>query len=646
MKTTMNVNNRILIVDDNKSIHDDFKKILCANVNELNTELDELESELFGTETESNNQLTEYKVDSAFQGQEGLQKVRDADAQNQPYALIFMDVRMPPGWDGIETICKIWHEFPLIEMVICTAYSDYSWDDITNKLGATDKLLFLTKPFDAIEVKQMALTLIKKWNLGQQARNYVANLERDVKDRTIQLEAILAELENKNQQLQLTNKELEKAALYDNLTELPNRALFKDRLIHNIQVSNRDNNTFAVLLLDVDSFKQINDTHGHYAGDTVLQLIGQRLFDVLRNSDTIARLGGDEFAIILHAVPNETAIKVAQKALKALEPPIVINSPHVSIVTGVSIGIAMYPEHGEDQDTLLKNADMAMYEAKFSGTGFSLFSTQEDSERTNRIKLVSDLSAAISSDNNDLSLSYQPVIDFYTKRVCGVEALSRWQHPSYGNIPPDQFIALAEQKGLIQALTIRVLKTAISQCAQWNRQGIDISVSVNLSTRNFMDPIIATELKKLLVKHNVSPGSIKLEITESMTITDPEKALEIIQGLKDIGIEMSIDDFGTGYSSLAYLKKLPVDELKIDRMFVDDMNNDKDTKAIVQSTIELAHILGLYVVAEGVETIEVLNLLRDMGCDKAQGYYMCKPLPRDQITDWLLASEWKVQKSA
>jgi len=644
----MNFNNRILIVDDNTSIHEDFKKILCSATTDLDAELDDLESDLFGDDNENNqkNQLREYIVDSAFQGQEALEKVRDADASNQPYALIFMDVRMPPGWDGIETICRIWMEFPFIEMVICTAYSDYSWDEITHKLGATDKLLFLTKPFDFIEVKQMALTLIKKWNLGQQARGYVANLEHDVKERTLQLEDILAELEDKNQQLQLTNKELEKAALYDNLTELPNRALFKDRLIQNIKIANRDNHTFAVLLLDVDSFKQINDTHGHYAGDTVLQVIGQRLFDVLRNSDTIARLGGDEFAIILHAVSSDVAIKVAEKALKAIEPPIIINSPNVSIMTGVSIGIAIYPEHGEDQDTLLKNADMAMYDAKFSGAGYSLFSALEESERTNRLKLVNDLSDAINNDNDDLCLFYQPVIDFYTKRVCGVEALSRWRHPTYGNIPPDQFIPLAEQKGLIQPLTIRVLKTAIAQCAQWNRQGINIAVSVNLSTRNFLDPLIATTLKQLLNDYNVNPSSIKLEITESMTITDPDKALGIIEGLKAIGIEMSIDDFGTGYSSLAYLKKLPVDELKIDRMFVDDMNNDKDTRAIVQSTIELAHILGLYVVAEGVETLEVLNLLRDMGCDKAQGYYMCKPLPTNEVTDWLLASEWKVQKSA
>ncbi len=624
-------NKRILLVDDNRDIHEDFRKVLCTAAAD-HSDLDDLELGLFG-DTDSPipapGQHVQYEVDSAYQGEEALDMVRKAHAAGRPYAMAFMDVRMPPGWDGIQTIARIWIEFPYTEVVICTAFSDYSWEDIVAKLGSTDRLLFLTKPFDSTSVKQMALTLTKKWYLGEEARGYVARLERDVKDRTVQLEGLLEELKK-------VNLELEYMSMHDALTDLPNRTLFSDRLQYSAHCAARDNQTFGVLVLDLDRFKEVNDVRGHHVGDHVLREVGKRLRSVLRDSDTVARMGGDEFAMILHNANKEACMHVAKKICQSLEPAIMTDN--ASIIIGASVGIAMYPDHGEDEVELLKSADLAMYDAKRAGTGFSVFDTEENTRRTNRLKLIADLDAAI--NNNRLALHYQPIVDLKTNQVRGVEALCRWIHPERGFIPPDDFIALAEQKGLIQALTLWVLDTALAQCAAWHAQGLQIGMSVNLSTRNFLDPELPSKVAGYLKKWQVPAQWLSLEITESMTMSDPARALEIIRTLDVMGVKISIDDFGTGYSSLAYLKKLQVDELKIDRSFVLELDKDKDNQSIVRSTIDLAHSLGLMVVAEGIETESIMNMLNGYGCDKVQGYFLCKPKPAEDVTRWLQESQW------
>ena len=625
-------NKRILLVDDNRDIHNDFRKVLCSATGIDNGDLDDLELGLFGSGASPIPALGEhikYEVDSAYQGNEALEMIRKAHAEGRPYAMAFMDVRMPPGWDGIQTIARIWIEFPYTEIVICTAFSDYSWEDIIAKLGSTDHLLFLTKPFDSTSVKQMALTLTKKWSLGEEARSYVARLERDVKERTMQLEGVLEEVKKKN-------LELEYVSMHDSLTDLPNRALFSDRLQYSASCAARDNQKFGVLLLDLDRFKEVNDVRGHHVGDQVLREVGQRLREVLRGSDTVARMGGDEFAVILHNAGKEACMHVAKKIGHIMEP--AIQADNASIVIGASVGIAMYPDHGEDEVELLKNADAAMYDAKRAGTGFSIFDTEENTRRTNRLKLVTDLDHAIA--HNGLSLHYQPIVDMKSGRVCGVEALCRWIHPQRGFIPPDDFIALAEQKGLIQPLTLWVLDTALAQCAAWHASGLQIGMAVNLSTRNFLDPELPEKVQAFVKKWQVQAQWLTLEITESMTMTDPARALEIIRTLDAMRVKISIDDFGTGYSSLAYLKKLQVDELKIDRSFVLDMDKEKDNQAIVRSTIDLAHSLGLSVVAEGIESEIVMKMLNGCGCDKVQGYYLCKPKPAEDVTRWLRESQW------
>jgi len=641
----MNKNTRILIVDDNKAIHEDFRKVLCSKYNVLNNEVNDLEDELFGgdnSDNTANDSLNiDYEVDSAYQGEEALAMIKKAEEEGRPYSLTFMDVRMPPGWDGVETISRIWLKFPYIEMVLCTAYSDYTWDKIVNKLGTTDKLLFLRKPFDAIAVQQMTLTLVKKWNLGEHARNYVKKLEKEVNDRTIQLKSLLEQLERINQNLMDSNNDLQHIALHDSLTKLPNRALFNDRLEHSIEIAERDNEELAVFIIDVDKFKEINDCNGHLTGDAVLVEIGARLSSTLRDSDTVARLGGDEFALILPNISDNLSELLAEKITESFKTPVIFANQSINV--SISIGIALYPAQGQTTDTLLKHADSAMYNAKEHSKGYAKFNSDEDSKRQDKIRLVTDLTQAI--ENNELHLNYQPIVDLKTKRIIGVEALSRWQHAERGLIPPDIFIPLAEKKGLIQKLTLWVFDHAFKQCAAWHNAGAMLTMSINLSPRNFLDPELPNKIMSALSKYQLHPQWVRLEITENMAMSQPEKAFEIITKLKNLGLDISIDDFGTGYSSLSYLKKLPATEIKIDKSFVLTMDKDHDNKVIVTSTINLAHDLGLDVVAEGVENNDTLKLLQELGCNRAQGYYMCKPKNAEEISRWIFESEWQIEQN-
>lgn len=368
----MEHNARILIVDDNESIHEDFRKVLVREENADHAELGDLEAELFGadetkTDSVSNGEALVYEVDSALQGQEALAMVDKAEKEGRPYSLIFMDVRMPPGWDGIETITRIWIRHPNIEMVLCTAYSDYTWDDIVAKLGSSDKLLFLRKPFDAVAVQQMTLSLIKKWHLGEQARYYVQNLEKDVQQRTLQLNKLLDELESKNVELADSNDLLKHAALHDALTGLPNRILYHDRADQAFKLAKRNKTQFAVALMDLNGFKEINDQLGHLTGDYVLKTIADRVEKTLRDSDTVARLGGDEFAFILPTVDRDFPETVADKIMQAFKEPIAMDTQGQKINVSGSIGISLYPDHGTDIDTLMGKSDAAMYTAKREG---------------------------------------------------------------------------------------------------------------------------------------------------------------------------------------------------------------------------------------------------------------------------------------
>ncbi|HZQ35198.1 MAG TPA: EAL domain-containing protein, partial [Dehalococcoidia bacterium] len=429
--------------------------------------------------------------------------------------------------------------------------------------------------------------------------------------------------------------DLERLALHDTLTGLPNRTLLLDRLEQALHVAQRQGDALALLFLDLDRFKEINDTFGHHAGDLVLQEIGRRLPQVLRESDTVARLGGDEFAVILPEASAATAHIAAEKLLVALARPCTVEGYRLDV--GASIGIALYPDHAGDVANLMRCADIAMYRAKRSGAGMSLYSPDADWHSPGRLALLSELRAALTRD--ELVLHYQPVVRFATGETTRVEALVRWQHPRYDLLTPDQFVPLAERTGLINDLTRWVLRSGIGQCAAWRREGLDIGLAVNLSARNLHDPELPQTIHALLEMHGLPASCLKLELTESSIMADPDTALAVLNQLRGAGVRIAIDDFGTGYSSLAYLRRLPVDEIKIDKSFVLDMATNENDAVIVRSAIELAHALGLQVVAEGVEDAETWQRLAQLGCDAGQAYFVARPMPAEQMGRWLHRAE-------
>ena len=423
---------------------------------------------------------------------------------------------------------------------------------------------------------------------------------------------------------------LEHQALHDGLTGLPNRLLLQDRVNQAIGMAVRDGRPFALCVIDLDRFKDVNDSLGHLAGDQLLQEVAYRLRQALRATDTVARLGGDEFAIVLPEADAEAATLAAQKLVEALAASLVLEGHEVAV--GASIGIALFPENGDDADTLLRRADVAMYVAKQARGGYALYAPDQDQSSSQRLSLVGALRRAIADD--ELTLHYQPKVDCRTGAVAGVEALVRWQHPQYGLMAPDQFIPLAEQTGLIRPLTRWVMNAAVSQTRKWHDQGLLLSVAVNLSAHDLQDAELAVWVRQLLARWNVGAEWLKLELTESALMADPTQALQVLTELCDLGVRIAIDDFGTGYSSLGYLKRLPAHEIKIDRSFVADMAAQERDHAIVRSTIDLGHNLGLSAVAEGVEDKRTLELLIRLGCDLAQGFYLSRPLPPESVAEW------------
>ena len=430
-------------------------------------------------------------------------------------------------------------------------------------------------------------------------------------------------------------------AMYDNLTGLPNRALFADRLQQAILIGRREKQPFALIAMDLDRFKEINDTLGHYAGDRVLQHMADCVRACLRESDTVARMGGDEFTVLLTAVNDlDGAVAVAEKILKAFDEPLEISGQKIEIAA--SLGIAMFPEHGEDPVVLLREADAAMYLAKQIHGGYKVYSKELGQGADDRVALQGELRRAIAA--NELVLHYQPKIDFGSDRVSGVEALVRWQHPQHGLLPPDKFIPLAEQTGLIKPMTQHILKIALHQCEEWQRAGLDLSIAVNISAISIQDPEFPDQVARLLKESTVPPSRIELEITETAVMAEPVRAVNCIKRLSALGLQVSIDDFGTGYSSMAHLKELLVAKIKIDKSFVKDVAVNHNDAVIVRSTIELGHNLGLKVVAEGVETEAAWDRLKALGCDDAQGYYMSHPLPADKLAEWLRQSPWGLKR--
>ncbi|MBK8738488.1 MAG: EAL domain-containing protein [Betaproteobacteria bacterium] len=430
-------------------------------------------------------------------------------------------------------------------------------------------------------------------------------------------------------------KEIRRLAYRDGLTGLDNRAMFQERLEQVIRIAKRGGSYPSVLLLDLDRFKAINDTLGHPVGDMALKEIGQRLVGTLRASDSVARLGGDEFAILLPTGDATHVGTVARKVQTALEAPIVIEGQSMDL--GASIGIAYYPLHGEDVTALMRSADIAMYVAKHEKSGYAVFDPSYDEDRKSNLTLLGELRRAV--ENNELCMLYQPQLKIELGRMTAVEALVRWHHPAKGLVGPGEFIPFAEHTGSIGIITRWVVAAAVEQCGYWHRAGLSLRVSINISARDLREREgLPAFIAEALRANTVPAGLIGLEITESALMEDPAGALATLERLHALGVTLSVDDYGTGYSSLAYLKELAVNELKIDQTFVMGMESDRQNLAIVRSTIELGHNLGLSVVAEGVETEFELRALTRLGCDFAQGYWIGRPMPVDELEAWLRAA--------
>ncbi|MBF0369865.1 MAG: EAL domain-containing protein [Magnetococcales bacterium] len=428
-----------------------------------------------------------------------------------------------------------------------------------------------------------------------------------------------------------TEEKLHQLAFYDPLTNLPNRTLFRDRLMHEIDLAARRGDEFAVLFIDLDRFKNVNDSLGHEVGDELLVQVAQRIQSCLRKSDTVARIGGDEFTVILATEMGSHGYgQVADKIIQKLREPFMLRDRQFFI--GASIGIVLFPGDADSFELLTRHADTAMYRAKASGGGnYRYFSPEMDAENMFRLSLEEELHQAL--EKNQLALHYQPKIDLASNRVAGVEALVRWQHPERGMISPADFIPLAEETGLIVPMGIWVLKTACQQAKAWIDQGFEnIRVAVNLSGRQFQDPELLAKIRNLLEIHQLPPGAIELEVTESVAMDDVEKTVAILDDFRKLGLHISVDDFGTGYSSLSYLKRLPLDSLKVDQSFVRDLTRNSDDAAIVDSIISLARAMDLKVVAEGVETALQLEFLREKLCSEIQGFYFSRPLPAQDVS--------------
>ncbi len=609
-------NRRILVIDDNRDIHADFRKVIGGAPVDAEA-LAATELAILGEPVTAKDNPG-FEVDSAFQGQEGVGRVQQALQEGRPYAMAFVDMRMPPGWDGLETIERLWAVDPDVQIVICSAHSDYDWTEVVARLNNSDKLLVVKKPFEAIEVLQCANALTRKWQNERIVRRHVESLEQVVTART--------------QGLETANKQLRHLATHDALTSLPNRVLMDDRINQSIVAAERHSQTFAVLMMDLDRFKSVNDSLGHRAGDDLLKEVAHRLKSVVREVDTVARLGGDEFVLIITPSPErDTTQEVAQRIIEVMRAPVRIAG--VEIHTSASIGIAFYPADATNIEALLACADAAMYCAKQRGrNNFQCFMPGMDTASQEKAKLESDMRVAL--EQKQFQLHYQPKVNTATGVMHGAEALLRWWHPVRGSIPPAEFIPIAEESGLIGSIGAWVVREACRQARAWQLQGLPpLRIAVNLSPSQFRQGDIVTIIRDALVDAGLEARFLEVELTESAVMSDPEESIAILEKLSAMGVLVSVDDFGTGYSSMSYLRRFPIDKLKIDRSFINEVASRPEDASIVRAIVSLAHSLRLKVVAEGVESSEQLEFLKTLGCDQYQGFHYSAALPPSKFEE-------------
>jgi diguanylate cyclase (GGDEF)-like protein len=639
MQTLNDDPRRVLVIDDNDAIHDDFRKILSPRI-EPSRKLASAKAAIFGGAGEAQpaapSPATRFEVQSAYQGEEGLQKLQAALNANRPFAVAFVDMRMPPGWDGVQTIQRLWEVDPNLQVVICTAYSDHSWEEISQKLGLTDRLLILKKPFDPVEATQLATALSEKWMLRQAARLKLDQLEQMVQDRT---------------------RELSHVAMHDKLTGLPNRAMFHQELEQVVRKAQTDPDyRYAILFLDFDRFKTINDSLGHAAGDELLKGIAERLAASLRltywpntlaQRAMVARLGGDEFVAMIDGYQKPSDVTdFAANLVKLLSTPYHIVGRDVP--STVSIGVTTSELRYSSADEVLRDADTAMYHAKATGRArYVLFDRAMHETVARRLEMECELRSVVQRD--ELVLHLQPIVALDSGDIKGFEALVRWNHPKRGLIPPGDFIGCCEETGLILPIGYWVLRTA---CQALRRLQVrfpalrnDFTISVNISRKQLAAADLVQQIRQIIAEEQVPPQSLALEITESAVIGDMQAAVSVLQQIRALGVHLHIDDFGTGYSSLSCLHEFPLNGLKIDRRFILNVSERRDYAAVVHAIVNLARNLGMKLIAEGIESADQVALLQAMDCDLAQGFYFGRSVEISQA-EALIAQQLAARAAA
>ena len=612
---SMSEKRRILIIDDNSQIHADYRKILEGQESPEETDEDYLGffgkdescAESQGCEGEPLDGLV--TIESAMQGQEGFGMIKQAKEQGSPFHLAFVDLRMPPGWDGLKTVEEIWKVDPDVQVVICSAYSDNSYADICKRLGRKDSLLILKKPFDAIEVYQLAVALTEKWILGKEALLKREDLEKIVELRT---------------------KELKLASLKDPLTKLKNRTGFNMDMEAAINRSRRAGTSTSIFLIDLDYFKQVNDSHGHPAGDALLIEVSRRLKECTRKTDTVARLGGDEFAVLQPDVGNESQFRSLLRRIEALQ-----KNPwkheQWDIDVSYSIGAATFPVDGEDPEALLKKADVALYRAKKDGRGTSrCYAPGMDEDVAHTRAVHQGLQVALREQ--ELTLHFQPIVNALTGKIFSFEALVRWNHPQHGMVPPNDFIPVAEETGVIVPIGDWVLESACRSALLWPE---DIGVSVNMSPVQLREQHdVVSRVTKILDATGFDPSRLSIEITETAALMEKQYTIDCLRKFQKLGIDIVLDDFGVGHSSLSYLQSFPFDKLKLDRSFVSSQYSSSKTRAIMKLVGSLGVNLKIETTAEGVETIDELKRVQGEGFDLVQGYLTGRPEPLEALSKY------------
>jgi diguanylate cyclase (GGDEF)-like protein len=731
-------NRRILLVDDLPTIHESFRKILCPAA--VTSDLDADEAILFGHQP-TNTVSVRFEMDSAYQGAEALEKVRASRLAGLPYALAFIDMRMPPGWDGVETVERLWLEEPRLQIVLCTAYSDYSWADVLTRLDVRDRLLILKKPFDTIEVYQFANALTTKWQMTEQAAFKMSSLEEAVEERTRELsnaniivqnspvilyrlrgepsfpliyishnitklahdpqtllaspswaqmlinsddqakvgEAMARVLEKdaegasiefrlitgdgalrwvENRYVPVRDKEgrlievegiiiditerkaaeerITLLARTDGLTGLANRSTFTERLSQAFASAQRGALSFAILYLDLDKFKPVNDTYGHPVGDLLLQQVAQRLKNCTRESDLVARLGGDEFAILQGEMGEPANAGVlAAKIQTALALPYLVNGNEINI--SVSIGISPYVPGNAAADAMLVQADLALYRSKDEGRNqYHFHSDDLDQEVLDRVTLAGEIKRAI--DRDEFELEYQPQVELSSQNIVGMEALVRWNHPTRGLLLPGLFIPIAEKTGTIVALGRWVLDQACRQMSLWRHEGLTLPlIAVNLSLFQLKNgQELVRNVTETIAKWGMTPSDLEFDVTEATLAQLTWSQNEVLPQLRQLGVKIAIDDFGSEYSSFDYVRAYRVNHLKIAQSFINRSTSDPQSAATIRAIVNFAHDIGIVVIAQGVETEQQRDLLTSTDTmTQAQGFHFSKAVGADRAGELL-----------